>query len=63
MRAIAPDSTVVWFMVAFDVAGGIREWSGPHRWARARKLAIEAERNSLVRIARVQHWAPVLSRV
>ena len=44
-----------WYAVAYDVAGGIRAWSGPHYWSEARRRAERMERDRLVAFAHCTH--------
>jgi hypothetical protein len=47
---------IEWYAVAYDVAGGIHAWSGPHRWRRARAKAERFEQSEYVRYAIAQQW-------
>lgn len=52
----------MFYAVAYDVAGGIHAWSGPHRWARARGKAMRWEDSECVSRAVVYEKLPSFNR-
>lgn len=53
---------MTWYAIAFDVAGGIAEWSGPHRWTAARRLASRWDQSKYVRATRVSESLPSVNK-
>lgn len=53
---------MTWYAVAFDVAGGIADWSGPMRWSRARLMARRWDRADYVRATVVSESPPCINK-
>jgi hypothetical protein len=51
-----------WYVVVYDVAGGIDEWIGPLRWTKARNMAKRYERGEYVRQALVCESLPSFNK-
>lgn len=50
----------IWYVIAFDVAGGIHEWSGPWTYSLAVTAARMHERKGDVSQARLSRKSPVM---